>query len=342
MRYGLADDHSSRSQGASFPVQSSVLDEEALLFRVLTGYSIAPPDSCHFLTRGDADVYRVRTAGSNCYLKVYRPPRTLERTEAEAAFVVALSAAGIPVVKPVPRLDGRYAYEVAAPEGKRPLLLFEEAPPPLPAELEPALLKRIGHQVALFHAFADHLEGNFGLPEIQSDAFLRERVFYTSRFLSEQDQAYLCGVSKALDRALAQMPRQAPGFGLCHADLVLSNLRQAQDGTITLYDFGDAMKTWRAYELAVVYWSLGHRVPDSRDRLWQAFLQGYRRIRPFAGAWSDSLAAMLVLRQIGFLGGNCATLPLRLGTEPFETGFMEREMTRLRHLVDQARLLPMD
>jgi Ser/Thr protein kinase RdoA (MazF antagonist) len=99
------------------------------------------------------------------------------------------------------------------------------------------------------------------------------------------------------------------------------------------------MKTWRALELAIVYWSLGNRYRDGREHLWKAFLQGYASIRPLPEAFSERLAVMLILRQISFLGGNCATLPLRLGTEPFESDFIEKEMRRLRNLVEESGIL---
>lgn len=339
MRYGLADDGNSRLDGASFPVQSSVLDEEALLSRVVLDYRIPTPNSCRFLTRGDADIYRVKTATSDFYLKVYRPPQSLELAEAEASFVSALSAAGIPVVKPVPRTEGCFAFQVSAPEGTRPMLLFEQAPPPLPSQLDEALLTQIGEKVALVHAAADEFDTDFGLPAMQSDTFLKERVYYTSHFLSKQDSAYLCDLSERLGLILQRLPHRKPDFGLCHADLVLSNLRLTNEGTITLFDFGSAMKTWRAFELAIVYWSLGNRYRDGRDHLWKGFLQGYGSIRPLPEALSEHLAVMLILRQISFLGGNCATLPLRLGTEPLESDFLEKGMVQLRVLVEESGIL---
>ena len=339
MRYGLENHGSSLSNRTGFPVQSSVLDEEALLSRIVKDYCILAPDSCRFFARGDADIYRVKTATSNFYLKVYRPPQSLQRTEAEALFVTALSAAGIPVVKPVSRKDGRFAFQVSAPEGTRPMLLFEEAPPPLPAQLDESLLKQIGEKVALVHAAADEFDNDFGITAMESAKFLEERVYYTSHFLTEQDSAYLGAVSKRLGQFLQQLPHKAPEFGLCHADLVMSNLRLTAEGTITLFDFGNTLKTWRVFDLAIVYWSLGNRYRDCRDHLWMAFLQGYESIRSLPEALSEHLAVMLILRQIGFLGGNCATLPLRLGTEPFESGFIEKGMKRLRKLVKESSIL---
>lgn len=45
------------------------------------------------------------------------------------------------------------------------------------------------------------------------------------------------------------------------------------------------------------------------------------------------------MRQISFLGGNCATLPLRLGREPLESGFMDEQMKRLGRLVELSGIL---
>jgi Ser/Thr protein kinase RdoA (MazF antagonist) len=339
MRYGLDNHENSSPEGSSFPVQSSVLDEEALLSRIVTEYRIPAPVSCRFLTRGDADIYRVVTATSSFYLKVYRPPQSLKQTEAEAAFVTALSASDIPVVKPVSRRDGLFACQVPAPEGSRPMLLFEEAPPPLPAELDEALLEQIGEKVALVHAAADGFGDDFGVPTMDSGEFIKERVCYTSQYLAEQDRAYLREASEKLDLFLKQLPDNEPEFGLCHADLVMSNLRQTAEGTVTLFDFGNALKTWRTSELAIVYWSLGHGYLDRRENLWMAFLHGYESVRPLPEALPERLTAMLILREIGFLGGNSATLPLRLGTEPIESGLIENGMKRLRKLVYKSDIL---
>jgi len=339
MRYGLENNRNWIKDGNLFPVQSSVLDEEALLSEVLTDYRIPEPVSCRFLSRGDSDIYRVRAGEENFYLKIYRPPKSLESTEAEARFVWVLSESGIPVVKPVHRRDNHFAYQTSAPEGIRAMLLYEEAPPPLPLDLDEELSSAIGEIVALVHNVSDAFETSFGFPEIDINTSLRENVFYTSRFLLDPEKTYLQDVSIHLGNFIQKQARSSAEFGLCHADLVLSNIRLTHEGTITLFDFGNVMKTWRAFELAIVFWSVATPTENPQDKLWKAFLQGYKSNRPLPETLSEILPAMLVLRQMGFLGGNCATLPLRLGTEPFESGFIEKEMKRLRKLVEESGIL---
>lgn len=339
MRYGLENNRHWIKDRELFPVQSSVLDEEALLGEVVKDYRIQEVLSCRFLTRGDADIYRVKTAKRNFYLKIYRPPKSLELAEAEALFVWALYESDVPVVMPVRREDGKFASQVSAPEGMRPMLLYEEAPPPIPRDLDENILSEIGGIVALLHSAVDQFDTHFGIPEINIERYIQESVFYISQFLSDEEKPYLRSVSTNLKEFLQTQPRSAGEFGLCHADLVMSNVRLTQEGVITLFDFDNSMMTWRAFELAVIYWSLENRYKNSREILWKAFLQGYQLSRPLPESLSENLNAMLVLRQISFMGGNCATLPLRLGTEPFETGFIEAETKRLRQLVEASGIL---
>jgi len=339
MRYGIENNKNWIRSRTLFPVQSSVLDEEVLFSEVVKDYSIPEPYSCRFLSRGDSDIYRVKTTARNFYLKIYRPPKSLELTEAEASLVWALSESGVPVVKPVHRRDGRFAFQVSAPEGNRPMLLWEEAPPSLPSKLDEEMSTAIGEKVALFHDVVDKFDSCFGLPDFKINTFLDETVYYTRQFLSEQESIYLEEVSIQLTNIFQKRSPNTLEYGLCHGDLVLSNVRLTNDGTVTLFDFGNAMKTWRAYELVVFYWSLGHRYKQDREKLFNAFLRGYQSKRILPETSLVDLPIMMVLRQIGFLGGNCATLPLRLGTEPFETGFIEKEMKRLREFVEESSIM---
>jgi Ser/Thr protein kinase RdoA (MazF antagonist) len=215
------------------------------------------------------------------------------------------------------------------------MLMFEEAPPPLPGILNEALFLQMGESIASLHAAADELDTDFGIPNNQIDAWVGEHVYYTSRFLSQSDRVFLEDISQQLTSFLDRLPCDKPDFGLCHADLVLSNLRLTLDGKITIFDFGSTLKTWRVFELAVFYWSLRNRYQDCQE-YWDAFLQGYQSKRILPEALSGKLAVMLVLRQVSFLGGNCATLPLRLGTEPFESNFIENGMAQLRNFVEEA------
>ena len=318
-----------------FPAQSTVLDESVLLQRIVSRYEVGTAKSCRFLSRGDADIYRVTTGEADYYLKVYRPPREAAHVEAEACFVAELDAAGVPVVRAVRRLDGQYASEAWASEGTRPMLLFEEAPPPLPKDPTAEQMRALGETVARVHDLGDARGAGDAIPTFGLETLEAERASHIRRFTSEQDAALMASVIDWLRPQLAKTPREAPEWGLCHADLVLSNVR-ARGDDVSLFDFGGLSRTYRAYDLAVVYWSLEHRSEQRVETGWEAFLAGYEQIRPLPEHLRERLPAFRVLRELAFLGGNAATLPLRLGTEPFESDFMKEGFDRIRAILSEA------
>jgi Ser/Thr protein kinase RdoA (MazF antagonist) len=335
-RYGLdtlnQDPYADR---IAFPAQSSVLDEDALLYRVLKDYDIPEARTCRFLTRGDSDIYRVTTAGPRFYLKVFRPPCNITRTEAEARLVHNLAQRGVSTVRTVSKTRGGFACEVSAPEGVRPMLLFEEAPPPLPSSLDESLCERLGKAIAELHQAADLLAPDNVLSTLDCEAVFGEMVPYTRAFLSPEDYSYLQSLSLPIRRRLGELGRKSPDWGLCHADLVLSNLRAGTEGSIVFLDFGNAAHTWRAYELAGVHRSLSHRGGETDQGLWDTVLSSYARVRPIPQGIPELLPLFLVLRQIKFLAGNCRSLPLRRGTEPFEGDFLPNGMASVRRIAER-------
>jgi hypothetical protein len=103
MRYGLsASNRGIFKDRCSFPAQSSVHDEVALLHRVLQEYELPTPRECMFLERGDSDVYQVHMVGPSFYLGIYRPPHPTERAETEARLVAKFLEQGASVAA-----DGR-------------------------------------------------------------------------------------------------------------------------------------------------------------------------------------------------------------------------------------------
>jgi Ser/Thr protein kinase RdoA (MazF antagonist) len=311
-----------------------VLDEEALLRRVLVGYDMPAPEACRFLCRGDADIYRATAAGTRFYLKVYRPPHTGALAEAEARLVTGLSRGGVPVVLPVPLRKGGFACEVRAREGVRPMLLFEEAPPPLEIPVEAETCRDLGRATARLHEAADALTCELDLPLLDWEALVARWLPHITPFLSDADVAFLEDLSGRARSGFEELPARGPGFGPCHADLVVSNFRRDPERGITIFDFGAAARCCRAFDLAVPLWSLDRRRAEERDALGDALLSGYEEVRSLPEGLTDRLPVLLIARHISFLGGNCGTLPLRLGTEPFEGDFLEREMGQLRRLAE--------
>src|SRR5205814_764526 len=87
--------------------------------------------------------------------------------------------------------------------------------------------------------------------------------------------------------------------GFCHGDFHGGNASQAEDGTLTFYDFDCCGPGWRAYDVAVFRW------PCEQDRkarkCWPAFLEAYREIRPLGEADEAATAFFDCARELWHL-----------------------------------------
>ena len=116
-----------------------------------------------------------------------------------------------------------------------------------------------------------------------------------------------------------------------------SRTRLAGDA-IVLFDFGNAAKMHRLFELGTVLRSTSWQPKELRDELWTAFLDGYGETRALPDGFGELLPLARISSEIGFLEGNAATLPLRLGVEAVAGDFMARGVERVRRLVASSAL----
>jgi Ser/Thr protein kinase RdoA (MazF antagonist) len=226
-----------------------------------------------------------------------------------------------------------FASEVVASEGQRPMLLFEEAPPATFAPTDADACRQLGIAVAELHSAADSVARDCAT--LFEPANL---VPYVRRLAYEEDYAELESLRERLEEQLHSLPgNQGDGdVGWCHCDLVLSNIRCWQDGTIVFFDFGNAAFVSRAWELARVRRTLQRRdAPERSDELWAAFLHGYAQVRPLpnGGDSADRLLVLEALGRIGWIGGVMASCPLRMGIETFNREWVRKQLKGVRESV---------
>ena len=331
MRYGLS--HANRgdfSDRRCFPTQSSVLDEEALLHRVVPEYDIPHPVCCVFLSRGDADIYQVHTTGPTFYLKVYRPPNpTLVEAETEARLVCGLSERGASVVRAVPRRDGSFASQIMASEGPRTTLLFEAAPDGafVPDDLDTC--QRLGAAVATMHAAADDVD--LEPPTAHEWAPL---LPFVQRLAYEEDYTELVATLGELEERLKATTGDADDdVGWCHFDLVRSNIRCRADGAIVFFDFGNFQYVSRPNEFSRVRGTLSAGEDEQlTERRWAAFVTGYGQVRqvPAHGEDTERLRLLAAIQRTRWVGGVMATCTLRMGTETFNRDWVRTQLHGIR------------
>jgi Ser/Thr protein kinase RdoA (MazF antagonist) len=306
-----------------------------LFHRVVCEYELPTPRDCIFLERGDADVYRIHTTGPPFYLKIYRPPHPTEQAEAEARLVAKLLQHGASVVAAVPRRDGAFATEVTASEGPRPALVFEEAPPFSLDAGDENTCRRLGEAVARLHVAGDAVGPESAVAFASSDL-----LPFARRLAYEEDNAELQSLRQELRERLGELRDHAgeDDVGWCHGDLVLSNIRCREDGSIVSFDFGNAGFIPRANELARIRSALWkHQAPMRSDSMWSAFVDGYAQVRvvPEIAQHPDRLLMIEALRRIGWIGGVMASCPLRMGTETFNPEWVRAQLRSVRQSVAQ-------
>jgi Ser/Thr protein kinase RdoA (MazF antagonist) len=211
-------------------------------------------------------------------------------------------------------------------------LLFEEAPAAFDALAVDACW-RLGIALAKLHAAGDCIT--------RCSAALFEPgnlVPYVRRLAYEQDYAELDSLREKLEehgRSLAGGQEDCD-VGWCHCDLVLSNIRRRQDGSIVFVDFGNAALVSRAWEFSHVRRTLQPReAPERSDEFWAAFLDGYAQVRqlPEGGDDPDRLMVLEVLQRIRWIGGVMASCPLRMGTEAFNREWVRTQVQGVRESV---------
>ena len=114
----------------TFLAIASTLSPQALASDILPGFGVGAVAECKFYTGGFNHTYRVKTVdGSTYYLRAYRLQwRTPADIQYELDLLSHLQRKGFPAARPVRYKDSQPFCAVPAPEGRRYLALFTEAP----------------------------------------------------------------------------------------------------------------------------------------------------------------------------------------------------------------------
>lgn len=284
-----------------FPVQYSVLSSTALADLVVAQYALAGPITCTLLQHGDNDTYLVQGATERYVLRVWHhDDRPQEEAEAEMLLLAALAARAVPVVQPIQRRDGAYVQSVHAPEGIRfvGLFAYAEGQPPGKA-IRPDQAYRYGKAVAQLHLAADTLPTTFARPHLDLARLVDTSLHAITPLLAhrQHDVAYLHELGHHLKDQVAQLPQTAPAYGFCHGDLHKTNvLYDDHQDQLTIIDFDCCGYGWRAYDLAVLFWSTRQLPQAAAVRA--AYLRGYAEHRSLSDEEVTSIPYFVAMQHI--------------------------------------------
>jgi Ser/Thr protein kinase RdoA (MazF antagonist) len=268
-------------------------------------YAIAPVTSCRLLTRGFNDTYEVVVEGGARYAFRLGARRAHQPADLdyEAALLNHLTAAGVPVVRPVAARDGRWWLAVALPERDRPAMLFcfLEGAAPGPGAIRDACAQ--AETLARIHIAAQSFASPPPRFARDLDQLLRRAMtaLATLPSMTGEGASYLTELAARLNDAVEARAARL-SWGHCHGDCHGGNARitEGPSGPIaTLFDFDDSGPGFLAYDLSVFVW--GAALTDEQH-LWAPFVTRYCQINPVGAVDLDAIRCFVAIRHIWLMG----------------------------------------
>ena len=231
------------------------------------------------------DVIAVTTPTGRFALKLYHSHRTDAEVQWELDLIIHLIQNGAPVAKPI---RGKHGYvEPFCVDGRdRVAALFEwsrgEKPPP-----ERHTYTLLGKAAAQIHQAADTFHSSFQRESYDAHTLIDEQLRRMKMHLSEAKRwKQAVALGERLKQAVAN---PALDRGICHMDLTLDNVHRHGD-SMTVFDFDSAGACWRSIE--------PHSVLRSSKEYFEAWLDGYRSVRPFNQHDEKAVAAFSIIGEL--------------------------------------------
>jgi Ser/Thr protein kinase RdoA (MazF antagonist) len=297
------------------PKISAVIADEAGLVRQLASrYDLGDVELTQIETSVN-DLAVVTCREGQFALKVYHRKRTAEAVRWETDLLRHLYAGGAAVVQPVLGADADLQF-LTLDEETRAAVLFTWAPGHKPAPSYRTYLS-LGEAAARIHLAAEGFPGSPARERFDSTVLVDEQLDRMKPLLL---RASVWGTATALGERLKSILDNATlDWGICHMDLTLDNVHQAENGALTVFDFDSAGESWRALEP----WGVMRLSPAYLD----AWLAGYRTVRPFSQSDETGVAAFGII-------GDLRVAAWKLGVATSSRGVPLMQVRDLPALVD--------
>lgn len=267
-------------------------------------YALEAPVSCQLLQRGMNDVYLVNVNGCDRY--VFRLCHDRARGPAdikcETAFLNHLAWSGVPVAAPVPTRDGAFFLQGNAPEGRRDCVLFYAIGGRDPRADDAGDARRTGKTLAMLHNAAETFPSGGGLYRLDLEHLLHRPLARIRESGVVEDAKVLADLKDIAERTALAIKRFSNlTWTYCHGDCHGFNSRINEGGEAVFFDFDDGGPGYLAYDLAVFLWakiSFGRKLTP----MWDAFLDGYRAIRPITPDDFEAALRLVIVRHFWLMG----------------------------------------
>jgi Ser/Thr protein kinase RdoA (MazF antagonist) len=280
----------------------------------LPSFGLPADATLEVVTERENAVFRADAGGERHYaVRVHRAGyHTDDELRSHATWAEALQRDGVVATAPVVRTTGgdvvSHAEHPAVPERRQVTVLgwvdgtiLANSPAP-----EVDQQRRVGALMAALHAHAVEWTPPPGFEALawDVDGLLGEDPtwgrFWEASLVDDEDRAVL---ARFREHARAELEAFGTGpdrFALVHGDFLPENLLLGDDGSITLLDFDDGGRGWFLFDIAtaLVVPMLGEDADAVRD----AFVAGYRSVRPLPDEHLARLPLFLALRGATYVG----------------------------------------
>ncbi|WP_213779537.1 phosphotransferase [Caballeronia sp. dw_276] len=289
-------------------------------------FGIGPIVDCTLLQAGFNDIYEVALLdGRRCVARLSsRLERGVPNVDYETALLRHLKRAGAAVAAPWVAKDGALSVEVAAPEGRRSLVVFDflSGNPP---RNEPTDIAEMGAELARIHILSRDYRGPASNYQLDFDHLLRRPL---ARLLALRDldvdvREMLSSTAASLEARIATFTELTlvECHGDCHGGNTLLSDGPQGSRVASFFDFDDGGPGYLAYDLSVYLWSnlLGRQLanPDEKVRAnWGHFVNGYRSVEPVSLSDFEAITTFVAIRHFWLMGEYASRLN-RMGMRVF-------------------------
>jgi Ser/Thr protein kinase RdoA (MazF antagonist) len=216
------------------------------------------------------DVVAVTAAEGDFALKLYHRNRTVAAVEWEAELLIQLRRGSAPVVQPIGGTTG-YVERLELNGEQRSSVLFTWAPGSKPGPGRDTY-RLLGQAAARIHRAADGFGSSTARESYDTGALIDDQLRRMRQLLMQAGR-WQSAVALG-ERLTERLVETDLDRGICHMDLTLDNVHL--DEELTVFDFDSSGTCWRAVEP----WG----VLRLSARYFEAWLAGYRTVRPFETA----------------------------------------------------------
>jgi len=270
--------------------------------------------------------------GLEYFARVYEE-QPLDGARTEVRLLTALSASGVPVVRPLTTRDGDAVVEFRG----KPFAIFPwvQGEWLCLARVEPAHCRAVGAALAGVHAASGGLQR------------LPDGRFRPSDLLSRLDRVEAEGPARLMpylvqirEKYAEYLPRRRETpLGVCHGDLFRDNVLWQKSRLAALLDFESAYHGSFAYDLmvTVLAWCYTDELVLERA---SALLEGYVSVRPLSDDELDVLEVEGALACLRFATTRITDFELRAGSGERPGRDFRRFLARLAAL-EAGALVPL-